>query len=128
MVNIGTNAKPVMVTVRHAGEIARKEALLITDEIKKTIEKLKFLTEMNLKHSVDKIHFFINEETGSLHIETSDGTDTVVPHLVAVELISLLSRKLSDHSEKVGNNSKQVIQMKNGTNKRKQVAVLCAVL
>lgn len=42
MVNIGTNAKPVMVTVRHAGEIARKEALLITDEIKKTIEKLKF--------------------------------------------------------------------------------------
>lgn len=55
---------------------------------------------MNLKHSVDGILFFINEETGSLHIETPDGLETVVPHLVSVELISLLSRKLSDHSEK----------------------------
>lgn len=55
---------------------------------------------MNLKHSVDGIHFFINEETGALHIEPNDGSDTVVPHLVAVELIELLRRKLCDHTER----------------------------
>ena len=55
---------------------------------------------MNLKHSVDGIHFFINEETGSLHIETPDGQETIVPHLVSIELIELLRRKLYDHTER----------------------------
>lgn len=42
MVNIGTNAKPVLVPVEKASEMAIKEAKEITRQIKETIEKLKF--------------------------------------------------------------------------------------
>ena len=58
---------------------------------------------MQLKYSIQQetqqIDFSINPETGALIIETN-GLPVEVPHIVAVELISTLSRKLSDHSEK----------------------------
>lgn len=58
---------------------------------------------MQLKYSIQQeiqqIDFSINPETGALIIETN-GRPVEVPHTVAVELISTLSRKLYDHSEK----------------------------
>ena len=42
IVNIGTKANPVMMPIKDASNIARKEADLLLAEIKKTIEKLNF--------------------------------------------------------------------------------------
>ena len=60
---------------------------------------------MQLKYSIQQDHqqldFSINPETGALIIEANGELHPIeVPHIVAVELISTLSRKLSDHSEK----------------------------
>lgn len=60
---------------------------------------------MQLKYSIQQeiqqIDFSINPETGALIIEANGELQAIeVPHTVAVELISTLSRKLYDHSEK----------------------------
>lgn len=60
---------------------------------------------MQLKYSIQQeiqqIDFSINPDTGSLIIEANGELHPIeVPHVVAVELIGTLSRKLSDHAEK----------------------------
>lgn len=58
---------------------------------------------MQLKYSIqtetEQIDFHVDSDSGSMIIETH-GVLIEVPHIVAVELISTLSRKLSDHAEK----------------------------
>lgn len=60
---------------------------------------------MQLKYSIQQdlqqIDFSINPDTGALVIEANGELQPIeVPHIVAVELISTLSRKLSDHADK----------------------------
>ena len=60
---------------------------------------------MNLKYSIqtetEQIDFHVDSDSGAMIISSSLSEEPIeVPHIVAVELISTLSRKLSDHSEK----------------------------
>ena len=60
---------------------------------------------MQLKYSIQEgiqqIDFTVNPESGSLIIEANgELTPVEVPHLVAIELIETLRRKLYEHTDK----------------------------
>lgn len=54
---------------------------------------------MNLKYTIESLNFHVDQESGSLIVQT-DIEAVEVPHLVAIELIELIRAKLYAHSDK----------------------------
>lgn len=54
---------------------------------------------MNLKYNIESLIFHVDQESGSLIVQT-DIEAVEVPHLVAIELIELIRAKLYAHSDK----------------------------